>query len=287
MGNMASANKSFKINDKESPRWRKYEITADIEYFPKFMEGLADVISQKICFSPFVIKINSLKTISIDLQFNDSDETRFLENIKSLSDHLKIVNGNSEVFPQEKLFLDKEVRSSKNTEAFQLSFQTSPEHLKFPLAQTILNYISIFSFTRSNILTLGLYLHFSILEGIASIVGEDQMKNGLLVDNYLKEGQQMCFSPEFEYITNKESIETISKHVFRGKSKKANKWLTPFKIAVKELLEYSPREIKSYDALIIKSKIREQINGTLGLSSREIHTLYYFISREICDQYIT
>lgn len=284
---MASANKSFKINDKESPRWRKYEITADIEYFPKFMEGLADVISQKICFSPFVIKINSLKTISIDLQFNDSDETRFLENIKSLSDHLKIVNGNSEVFPQEKLFLDKEVRSSKNTEAFQLSFQTSPEHLKFPLAQTILNYISIFSFTRSNILTLGLYLHFSILEGIASIVGEDQMKNGLLVDNYLKEGQQMCFSPEFEYITNKESIETISKHVFRGKSKKANKWLTPFKIAVKELLEYSPREIKSYDALIIKSKIREQINGTLGLSSREIHTLYYFISREICDQYIT
>lgn len=284
---MASANKPFNINDKESPRWRKYEITGDAQYLPKFMQGLADVIFEIKCFTQFVIKISPLKTISIDLQFNDSDETRFLENIKSLSDHFRIVNSDSAAFTQNTSFLDKGVRSYKNAETFQLSIQTSTEHFKFPLAQTILNYISIFSFCRSNILTLGLYLHFSILQGISSIVGEDQMKNGLLVDNYLKQSQQMCFSPEFEYITNKESIDTITKHVFTGKAKKATKWLTPFKIAVQELLEYSPREIKSYDGLIIKCKIREQINGTLGLSSREIHTLYYFISREICDQHIT
>lgn len=284
---MASANKRLDISGKESRHWRKYNITGDAQYFPKLMEGLADLILESATIPSFVIKINPHQTLSLDLQFNNSDETRFVNKYKILSDHFKIVNSDSSTFPHDALLLDKEVRSNQTVEIFQLSIQTSTEHFKFPLARTIINYISIFSFSRSNILTLGLYLHFSILNGISSIVGENQMKNGLLVDNYLKEGQQMCFSPEFEYVTNKESIDTITKHVFTGKVKKATKWLNPFKIALQELLEYNPGEIKSYDALIIECKIREQINCTLGLSSREIHTLYYFISREICDQHIT
>lgn len=282
---MGSANKRLNINNKESRRWKKYNITTDAQYFPELMEGLANLILEKTPIPSFVINFTPNKTISIDLELNETESIHFLEEYKKLSDHFRIGNRESVAFQQEALFLDKGVRSNNNTETFQLSIQTSTEHFKLPLAQTIINYISIFSFSRSNILTLGLYLHFSILHWISSIVGEDQMKNGLLVDNYLKEGQRMCFSPEFEYVTNKESIDTITKHVFTGKVKKATKWLNPFKIALQELLEHSPGEIKSYDALIMKCKIREQINSTLGLSSREIRSLYYFISRIISDKH--
>lgn len=280
---MASAKQNIPRNNKESSCWRKYIISGDAQHIPKILEYLNDIILGKATSNSFVIKIISERSISIELQFDDSEEIRLLQKYKSNADYFCIITNNS-TKSELHLFIEKTVIFTSTERTFHLSIHASSEQLKYALAETIFNYISIFSLCRSNLLTLGLYLHFSILNCISSILGKDQMKNGLLVDCYLNDSRQMRFCPENEYIANKEAIRTITKNVFTNETDTKTKWLTPFTDTLYNWLKNEPIDENSCDSLIINCKLREQINSILDLSSREIHTLYYFIAKEIFNE---
>lgn len=80
----------------------------------------------------------------------------------------------------------------------ELQKKYSCEYLKPILTQIISDYIFIKRLNRGNILSLALYLHFSIFNTIEKLSSQKKLKKGQLLKSHINEIDNMYFSPEID-----------------------------------------------------------------------------------------
>ncbi len=277
-------NQSFPANTK-ARRWKKFKIVGDPKLMPKLFVHLNSILENIQLNDQYKFEIENSQSIFISFHFTDKEEKTFIEKYLSISDNFQIRL--SEFGNDSKYQLNENIASSENTsEAIQLKFQHSNEILKVVITEIIISRLSKFSFSKTHILTLCLYLHFGIIHTLDTMSERDAWINGSLWQEYKIITDKFRFNPEIDYITNKKAINKIAKDVFESK-KTSSKWIEQFYTALREEFRlYSYNRPMSYETFIIDCKLREQINHSLGISSIEIKTLNYFIYRELTEHFL-
>lgn len=263
----------------DNSRWKKYLFIGEGQKIREILNILPNLISLPDQTDRYRIGITQNQSIYLEVQFTDAEELEFLEKYTSISNN-NFISSNMTI-DSNKCTTEQSIYVNYCTDQLYMQIIRSTENVKSALTSTIFNYFSTRQFEKSNILTLTLYLHLTIIYSAKNTFSQKNNQTEQLFQSYIKRSCDLTFDPEIDYINNQLFIEQIAKDVFSEK-KDNKKWAAPFYTCLKDLFsrpDYDP--FISNEMITKESMLQELINTTLGLSHREITTLYYFISKAI------